>query len=430
MRVLVAGGGVAGVAAAISASSVGAEVTLVERSRVVGFSRAALPLLLDGRASVNELVLPDAKELESARSVELRTGESVVAVRERERLLETSERTIRYDSLVVATGSSPQTEALKGSTKERAFVMEGLDDYLKLRDSFDAISSVAVLGSGLSALSASEVLIGKGKRVALFTGRDGWPPRQLSSSLGGRVASAVEAGGVSVIKSRFQTVAGVKGVEAVVAEGRVYPCDAAVVFPVFSPNVPRTSCDLGVHGGIMVDASMRTSVPGILSAGDCAEVRLGSSSQQFQLRSSARLMGEVAGRNAAGGSSSARLSGTVAQRVFGVEVCLSGVTVAEARAAGLDAVEVQNSVSPRRGESRSSEVNVSMVYDRGTHDVYGLQLAGEGVILLAELASVVVSTRLRLEELLTIEAPSLPGSSMDRSPIALTAGRGLGLERT
>ena len=66
---------------------------------------------------------------------------------------------------------------------------------------------------------------------------------------------------------------------------------------------------------------------------------------------------------------------------------------------------------------------LSIVYDRSTLRVHGIQVAGNGAISLSEYASLAVSSGATLEALAYQESPYLPHFNRDASPIALTAGR-------
>jgi pyruvate/2-oxoglutarate dehydrogenase complex dihydrolipoamide dehydrogenase (E3) component len=169
---------------------------------------------------------------------------------------------------------------------------------------------------------------------------------------------------------------------------------------------------------------MSTSRPGVFAAGDSAEIKFKSGSVPARLFSTSRIGGEVAGTNAAGGRASATPSWAIEQKFFGWEFCSAGLSQEEAFAMGLEAATQTGSSSDtlfRREERR--ETVVSMVYDRETRQVYGLQIAGWRASSLSSAASLIVSLGLTVEQLLHLESPYSPGFSHDYSPIALTAGK-------
>jgi pyruvate/2-oxoglutarate dehydrogenase complex dihydrolipoamide dehydrogenase (E3) component len=72
-----------------------------------------------------------------------------------------------------------------------------------------------------------------------------------------------------------------------------------------------------------------------------------------------------------------------------------------------------------RGARR--ETFVSLVYDLGTHQVYGVQAAGWRASSLSGAASLTVSLGVTVEQLQHVESPYSPGLGYEASPIALTA---------
>ena len=220
------------------------------------------------------------------------------------------------------------------------------------------------------------------------------------------------------------SILGVERAEAIVSSGSVRTCDAVVVVPGSVPSVPVVDCQKGRDGGLLVDSSMSTSLRGVFAAGDSAEIKFKSGSVPARLYSTSRMGGEVAGINAAGGRASAAPSWAVEQTYFGLEFCSAGLSEEEAKAMGLEAAtEASTSRDARfKGDGRR-ETLVSMVYDEGTHQVYGLQVAGWRASSLSSAASLIVSLGLTVEQLVHVESAYSPGFSHDDSPIALTAGK-------
>jgi hypothetical protein len=261
--------------------------------------------------------------------------------------------------------------------------------------------------------------ISSGQQVKVFLGAGGLG--RFSPGLERIVERAARSRGVELLNADIDNVVGMKRVEAVMSAGMVYPCDGVVMLPRSAPLLPRVDCLVGDHGGALVDRSMRTTSGGVYAAGDCAELRLGSSSIQSRLHSSSELMGEVAGVNAAGGAARAEATGTMALEVFGIEVCTAGIGVEEGTSAGLD---VERADSGETGtDGMAGGTYASLVYDRSTLKVHGVQVAGPGAIALSEYVSLVVSCGSTLESLAYHESPYLPNINKDKPPIGLTAGK-------
>jgi pyruvate/2-oxoglutarate dehydrogenase complex dihydrolipoamide dehydrogenase (E3) component len=437
-RVVVVGGGVAGVSAALAASRRGAKTTLVESSRRVGLSKVLLPSLVSGELSEEELALPEAGSLSNA-GVEVRAGEAVTSVAYGERKVRVDGpssagrgRSIGFDSLVICTGAASQVPQIRGISKPNVFVLGGVADYLKLAAGLAAFQTIVVSGPVPLALKLGEILAGKGIRVQVYCGKGGLA-RQFSVPVAGAIRRQLSARGrtqsVILVDDTIDSILGVEKAEAVVSSGSVRTCDGVVVIPRSISSTHVVDCERGRNGGLLVDASMSTSLPGVFAAGDCAELRFKSGSVPARLYSTSRMGGEVAGINAAGGRAFAAPSWSVEESFFGLEYCSSGLTEEDAKEMGLDAATQTSRTSGVRSDP-GRETFVSMVYDRDTRQVYGVEVAGWRASSLSSAASLVVSMGLTVEQLLHVESPYLPGSGFDVSPIALTARKILGPEGT
>jgi NADPH-dependent 2,4-dienoyl-CoA reductase/sulfur reductase-like enzyme len=421
-RVVVAGGGVAGVAAAVSASETGADVIIAEGSGRLACDKSLLPRLLSGASPQAALGAADPDDLAARLGIETRLGEEVVAVDPDAGLIRTRGGRITFDALVLATGSSSIPEDLRGISKPGVFVMRSPDDYLALSRSLGGISRVALAGSLPLSLIVAEAIASSSccRAVSVFIGEAPLP--RFSRRVLGMISSAASSRGVELLEGRVDAVVGVKRAEAVISAGMVHPCDGVVILPRSSPSLPSLDCLRGDHGGAIVDDSMRTSCRRVYAAGDCAEPRFGSASLPSRLHSSSLVMGEVAGINAAGGTARASLSRCIALELFGVELCTTGIDTDGARKMGLDAVEFESG-------AEGGPIGTSLVYDRTTHRLYGIQVAGPGALSLSDYASYAISSGGRLDDLAYNESPHLPLFNRDRSPISLTAGRALTTQR-
>jgi NADPH-dependent 2,4-dienoyl-CoA reductase/sulfur reductase-like enzyme len=427
-RVLVAGGGAAGVAAAVEAATSGAEVRLFEASDRLAPNRSLLPYLLSGRCSQDDIWSNNPDELSEKFDIEVSFGQRISSVDAGAKYVRTagfghnSERH-SFDSLVIATGSSCLPDEVKGISKPGVFVLEAPKDYLALARTIPNLSRVALVGPSAPLAFVAAEELSAAVKVTLFLSAGALD--RFSPGLRKRVAAAAASHGVEIVDGGVQAVAGVKRVEAVISRDGVRPCDAVAILPRGSPSLPEVGCQKGSHGGAIVDRSMRTSSRGVFAAGDCAELRLGTGSVPLRLQSSALVMGKTAGRNAAGGGSTeAGLAGSFALEIFGTEVCVAGIDVTEGRAVGLDLIEMDDD-EEIGGDGASSErvLLVSMIFETDSHRVYGIQAAGAGSLSLSSYISSVVSSHARLEEIHYLESPYLPTQDRETSPICLTAGR-------
>jgi NADH oxidase (H2O2-forming) len=413
MRVVVVGGGVAGVAAASEAHSLGAEVTLLERSESYIPPKSSWPSLLSGEAQPSPSERPDYEVREFSRM-----GSVVDEVDVAERTAMTSKGPVEYDSIVIATGSTHADPTFRGSAKKNVFIMRGYPDYLRLAKEVRGFTRVCVTGGGPLSLSIAEKVSSLGAIVLLLS------PTGLLAHLSEAIRREVERrakeAGLVLLRSPLDGVAGVERVEAVVASGSVHASEALIFLPEPRPNPPRLAVGVGMSGGILVDDRMCSSSPVVYAAGDCAEVRLGSTSfsSPMMYQSAARAMGRVAGANAAGGSAVTRLASAVSHTFFGYEVCYGGLSPAEGTRLGMRLLEAS---TPPRGDG----FFCSLFFDGASTEIRGIQVAGRGASSYEDAISLIISNGMTIPNLAYQESSFGQLSPTNLSPIALAAKTGL-----
>lgn len=186
---------------------------------------------------------------------------------------------LRYDKLLVATGSSPFVPPMEGldSVAER-FSFLSLDDAKALEGALFPEARVLIVGAGLIGLKCAE---GIAARVGSLTVVD-LAPRILSSILDEEGAAIVQRHlekhgvsfrlGVSVQKFNGDT--------AELTSGEMLPFDILVTAVGVRPNV-RLVTDAGgaAEKGLVVDGQMQTNLADVWAAGDCVtsfDVSLGA----------------------------------------------------------------------------------------------------------------------------------------------------------
>jgi nitrite reductase (NADH) large subunit len=186
-------------------------------------------------------------------------------------------RTVRFDKLVLATGSSPLVPPIPGRDAQGCFVYRTLDDLEALRSYAASATSGVVIGGGLLGLEAANALTHMGLQTHVVEFAPRLMALQIDDAGGAILRGRIEALGVSVHtgKNTTQIVAGEDGrvAELRFADGGGLATDLVV----FSAGIrPRDelarSCGLvvGERGGISIDDRCRTSDPDIYAIGECA----------------------------------------------------------------------------------------------------------------------------------------------------------------
>jgi len=214
----------------------------------------------------------------ASNQVELRLGESVVAVDTNSKTISTSKgETLNYGKLVIATGSTPWMPPIPGIDGSRIFPYRSMDDIDRIRKAASAGKCAAVIGGGLLGLEAAEALRELGLRVHVLEISDYLMPQQLDAAGGILLKEEVSSTGIYV-RTRCQTqgIADVNGMkELLFADGSSLQCDFVVVSAGIRPETSflnKTPIQRNPHGAITVNEGLETTDPHIYAIGECAVV--------------------------------------------------------------------------------------------------------------------------------------------------------------
>ncbi len=188
-----------------------------------------------------------------------------------------SGETLSYDALLLATGAQPVRLSL-GAPSAHLFTLRTLADSREIIAAAGTARRAVVIGSSFIGLETAASLRARGLEVDVVS-LDRLPlERVLGEKLGRFVQQLHEEHGVRfylTTKPRASTPRGV-----LLEDGRTLQADLIVVGVGVRPRTDLAEkAGLRVDNGIVVDAFLRTSAPGIWAAGDCArypEPRLGT----------------------------------------------------------------------------------------------------------------------------------------------------------
>ncbi|MDR1642819.1 MAG: FAD-dependent oxidoreductase [Clostridiales bacterium] len=221
---------------------------------------------------------------------------------------------LRYNKLLVATGSTPFTPKMQGlenvSEDDKHFFMS-LDDARKLASRISKESKVLIIGAGLIGLKCAEGIAGRVKSINVVD----LAPRILSSILDAEGASLIQER-LEFNNIRFHLATSVQSFEssnnksaygATLANGEELGFDQLVLAVGVTPSVELAkNAGIEASRGIMINSKMQTSAPDVYAAGDNTmsfDVSSGQS-KVLALLPNAYIQGECAGVNMAGGDAS------------------------------------------------------------------------------------------------------------------------------
>ena len=335
-----------------------------------------------------------------------------------------------YDALVVASGANPVRPPVPGLDERRVFTIRSLDEAIELRQLLDSgtVRHAVVVGAGYIGLETAEALVSAGLDVDVVEAL----PRVLATvdePVAALVQAELERHTRLHLGARLEAVDGAAGSGLIaVVDGTEIATDLVVI----AVGV-RPATDLLIEAGaghlpdrsVVVDEGMRTSLPDVYAAGDAVALPhlvLGRPAW-VPLGPAANKTGRVAGTVAAGGSASFKgIVGTVAVKVFDLEVASTGLGLAEARAAGLDAVATDE-VSRSRAKyyPGSSPLHVRLVHTREGR-LLGGQFAGrEGAAKRVDVLATALYAGLTVADLAALDLSYAPPFAPVYDPVLAAA---------
>lgn len=278
-------------------------ITVISKEDHKAYSRPLISYLLEGKTDVERMHYRSEDYYEK-QNVDLLLGTSALNIDKEGKTVTTDKGgKIPYDSLCVATGSTPFVPPFEGlDTVEKKFSFMTLDDALSLEKSLNKDTRVLIVGAGLIGLKCAEGIKDLVKDITVCDLAD----RILSSILDSECASIMqnhlEENGIKFMLSDSAEKFDVN--KAYMKSGAMVEFDVLVLAIGVRANISLVK-DIGgeVNRGIVVDTKMKTSVSDIYAAGDCSEGYDSSigSNRVLAILPNAYMQGFTAGVNMAGG---------------------------------------------------------------------------------------------------------------------------------
>ena len=253
------------------------DVTIFNAEPRVNYNRLMLSPVLSGEKQYEDIIT-HSDDWYAERGITLHKASPVAEIdREAKTVSSANGITARYDTLVVATGSSPFIVPLPGHDLEGVLTYRDLDDVERMLSAVSCGGRAVVIGGGLLGLEAAAGLRERGMDVTVLHLMPTLMERQLDPAAGHLLETAFADRGVDVItKANTREIIGEGGRAKRVRLDDGTEIEAAIVVMAVGIR-PSTGLakevGLDVNRGIIVGDDMRTSDPDIFALGECVEHR-------------------------------------------------------------------------------------------------------------------------------------------------------------
>lgn len=443
MKFVIIGGDAAGMSAASRGKRLdsGMEVMVLEQTFDVSYSACGMPYnIADSERPMDDLVVRTAQTFRDKQDIDVRLGHRVEKIdrgskKVTGRTTGGEEFEVGYDKLLIATGARPVILDVPGRDLPGVLPLRSLEDGRRIKQFIKEheVKNGLILGMGYIGLEMAEAFHARGVRVDMAKKRPRLLPWMVEE-LADVVRKELEDKGVRLHFG--QTITSIDerggGLSVRFSDGDAVEADIVVMGLGVKPNSEIASdagVDLGPHGAIAVDKSLRTSDPDIYAAGDCADAFHVVTGERVwvPLALRANRAGWAVADNVTGKSTELPgIAGSAVFKVFDLEVARSGLSLEEARSAGFDAVEnVIKSRSRAHGHPGNQTIYVALVGDKKTGRLLGAAMVGkEGAAHRIDAVAVALHAGMTVEQFTQCDMAYAPPFSPVWDPL-LTAGNQL-----
>ncbi|MAT54497.1 MAG: FAD-dependent oxidoreductase [Saprospirales bacterium] len=278
MHIVILGNGIAGITAARHIRKLSDhQITVISAESDYFFSRTALMYIYMGHMRLEDTQPYEPWFWEKNR-IDLVRGYVEEVNTDQKGLILSDGRTINYDKLLLACGSKSNKFGWPGQDLKGVHGMYSLQDLEAIEYCSDDLEKAVIVGGGLIGIELAEMFHSRHIPVTFLVREDSFWNIVLPKEESAMVNRHILENGIDLrLQTELKEIWGNKGgrVKMVLTnKGEKIPCQFVGLTVGVSPNVEFlhfSNIELG--RGILVDEHLRTNVPDVYAAGDCAQLR-------------------------------------------------------------------------------------------------------------------------------------------------------------
>lgn len=442
-QLVIIGGSIAGMNAAkmVKHADPAIDVLLVEKRAVISYNPCLLPYyianVMEDASQLIECTAEQAKQeygidvYVSHEAMAIYPSQNMVSVLDRET---GKEKSLTYDTLLLATGSTPLSPPVPGMNLPNIFQVRTLADGVRLKQYIaeHAPQKAVIIGGGYVGIEMAETCRVLGMDVTILEKLG-----NIMGTMGDDITEVIEQ------ELRTHRIHVVKDIDVDAFEGvneqysyviadhgkQRFEANLVIIAIGVRPGVALAKgagIEIGQTGAIAVDQFLRTNIENIYAAGDCTEItHLVSGEKAYApLATIAAKQGRVVGMNMVNRESCQfdGAIGMIALKVFDLEIARTGLSLMEAKRLGFQAISVTHtSYSREISYPGAKPITIALILDQATDRLLGAEMVGrEGVAKRIDIISVALSNQMTLDEMTRLDLCYSPPFSPLWDPI-LTA---------
>ncbi len=408
-RVLIIGGVTAGpkAAARLRRLDEDCEIILVERGEFLSYSGCCLPdyirrkeasprsLMSTADNSVRDVnFFASIKNITSLNNHEARRIDTDKKMVRLVNLSSGNEESLRYDTLILATGSRALVPDIPGIEEEAVYTLHDLEGARRIKEHLSGSPALdlCIVGAGLIGISSAEAISGTGSRLTIVEKEEHILSKLTDPDIADRISDELRRNGIKIITGmQIKHIDRADTTLLLHSDGgkpETVAADIIILAAGVQPNTElaeEAGIKTGASGGIKVNEYLRTSAADVYAVGDCAEsINLVTGKNEYwPLGSISTKMGRIAADNIYGMQTRFEGSiGTAMFKVFDLNVGRTGLTSVTARKHGIEIeTAVVSGLDRAHYSGKAGAVILKLIADKKSRRIIGAQGIGRGDIV-------------------------------------------------
>jgi NADPH-dependent 2,4-dienoyl-CoA reductase/sulfur reductase-like enzyme/rhodanese-related sulfurtransferase len=436
LTIVIVGGVAGGASAAARARRVdeSAEIHLFERGPYISFANCGLPYHVGGEIEDRSKLLIMTPEKMWVRSrVRVHVNQEVLSIDRASKTIQVrredgSEESFPYDKLILSQGAKPIVPSIPGVDLPNVLTLRDVPDMDRILSFLDTRQpkTAAVIGGGFIGLEMAEAFHRRGILVTVIEKLPHILPL-FDHGMAVHLENSVRHDNFAILTNTEAKSFNANGVE--LTDGAFVPAELILLSVGVRAEVElakHAGLEIGVTGGVKVNARMESSDPDIYAVGDAAETThmLTGARTRIPLAGPANRQGRIAGANAAGGHFLyPGALGTSIVRVLHMAAGFTGLNSSQAAKAGFSFFSSVTTDPNHAGYYPGSRpMMIKIIAEDGTGRLLGAQIVGEdGVDKRTDVLATAIAGKMTVFDLESLDLAYSPPFGSANDPVN-TAG--------
>lgn len=425
LKIVIIGGGSAGTTCAyhLRKKNKDVNITIIEQSNNVQYSPCAMPYVLSGEIKdFDNIYLFNKKDYEE-NNIKLLLNSKVKKIDKKNKKIILNDKTINYDKLIIATGSSAFIPPIKGIDKVNYYTLKTIDHAKNISKKIKKNDKSVIVGGGMIGIELAYSLDKKNEKVTIIESKENILSNMFDNDMSEQLKKCLENTKIKIIeKSNIKEITK----NQIILDKEKIEFDKLFLCTGVRPNIELAkSCGIKVNNGIIVNDYLKTSDKNIYACGDCVECVEFNTNKKIlsMLGSTAVRQANIIANNVLKRKEKFLpvLNNTIS-KIDDWFIGATGLTESRAKKLGIKTISTRYTGNVKSEYySEKEKIIIKMVCNH-KKEIIGCQIIGnEEVVGRLNLMTLVILKKIKLNELIKLETCYNPASAPIIDPITQTA---------